>query len=141
MIVAIREGYRMVRRLRHTKLSLYRLLIASALPFFVLHACVMFAIDIDIAIHLFFVLWFPACLCILPITEYIFVFLGFCFYANCFFCFFFLSFLSFLPFFFVGSRWSFVDVPLIFSYPADHVPDWHPRIQYYWVWLRPNRSM
>ena len=26
------------------------------------------------------------------------------------------------------SRWSFVDVPLIFSCPADHVPDWQPRI-------------
>ena len=28
---------------------------------------------------------------------------------------------------FFGSRWSFVDVPLIFSCPADHVPDWQPR--------------
>ena len=26
------------------------------------------------------------------------------------------------------SRWSFVDVPLIFFCPADHVPDWQPRI-------------
>ena len=27
------------------------------------------------------------------------------------------------------SRWSFVDVStLIFFYPADHVPDWRPRI-------------
>ena len=25
------------------------------------------------------------------------------------------------------SRWSFVDVPLIFFCPADHVPDWQPR--------------
>ena len=26
------------------------------------------------------------------------------------------------------SRWSFVDVQLIFFCPADHVPDWRPRI-------------
>ena len=26
------------------------------------------------------------------------------------------------------SRWSFVGVPLIFSCPTDHVPDWQPRI-------------
>ena len=26
------------------------------------------------------------------------------------------------------SRWSFVDVPLIYFCPADHVPDWQPRI-------------
>ena len=26
------------------------------------------------------------------------------------------------------SHWSLVDVPLIFFYPADHVPDWQPRI-------------
>ena len=26
------------------------------------------------------------------------------------------------------SRWSFVDVPLIYCCPADHVPDWQPRI-------------
>ena len=26
------------------------------------------------------------------------------------------------------SRWSFVDVPLIVFCPADHVPDWPPRI-------------
>ena len=39
------------------------------------------------------------------------------------------SFLSFLfCFCFLFSRWSFVDVPLIFSCPADHVPDWQPRI-------------
>ena len=27
------------------------------------------------------------------------------------------------------SRWSFVDVQLIFFCPADHVPDWRPRIR------------
>ena len=26
------------------------------------------------------------------------------------------------------SRWSFVDVPLYFSCPADHALDWQPRI-------------
>ena len=26
------------------------------------------------------------------------------------------------------SHWSLVDVPLIFFWPADHVPDWQPRI-------------
>ena len=26
------------------------------------------------------------------------------------------------------NLWSFVDVPLIFSCPADHVPNWQPRI-------------
>ena len=30
--------------------------------------------------------------------------------------------------FFSCSHWSFVDVPLIFFCPADHVPDWQPRI-------------
>ena len=30
--------------------------------------------------------------------------------------------------FFSCSRWSFVDVSLIFSCPADHVPGWQPRI-------------
>ena len=42
-----------------------------------------------------------------------------------------LLFLSFYRFSFVlfsCIRWSFVDVPLIFSCPADHVPDWQPRI-------------
>ena len=26
------------------------------------------------------------------------------------------------------NLWSFVDVPLIFSCPADHIPNWQPRI-------------
>ena len=30
--------------------------------------------------------------------------------------------------FFFSSSWSLVDVPLIFFCPADHVPDWQPRI-------------
>ena len=29
---------------------------------------------------------------------------------------------------FFSSRLSFVDIPLIFFCPADHVPDWQPRI-------------
>ena len=41
----------------------------------------------------------------------------------------FLSFLSCFYFvLFSYSRWSFVDVPLIFSCLTDHVPDWQPRI-------------
>ena len=36
--------------------------------------------------------------------------------------------LSFLFVFFFCSDWSFVDVPLISFCPADHVPDWQPRI-------------
>ena len=47
-------------------------------------------------------------LCIL-----LFLFLSFC---CCFFVFFFCS------------HWSLVDVPLIFFCPADHVPDWQPRV-------------
>ena len=30
--------------------------------------------------------------------------------------------------FFFCSHWSLVDVPLIFFCPADHAPDWQPRI-------------
>ena len=42
---------------------------------------------------------------------------------------FFLTFLFFVCLgFFFCSRWSFVDVPLIFFCPADHVPYWQPRI-------------
>ena len=29
---------------------------------------------------------------------------------------------------FICSHWSLVDVPLIFFYLADHVPDWQPRV-------------
>ena len=29
---------------------------------------------------------------------------------------------------FLCSHWSLVDVPLIFICPADHVPDWQPRV-------------
>ena len=30
--------------------------------------------------------------------------------------------------FFFCSHWSLVDVPMIFFCPADHVPDWQPRV-------------
>ena len=30
--------------------------------------------------------------------------------------------------FFFSSHWSLVDVPLISFCPADHVPDWQPRL-------------
>ena len=36
--------------------------------------------------------------------------------------------LPFLFLFYSFLRWSFVDVSLIVSCPADHVPDWQPRI-------------
>ena len=39
-----------------------------------------------------------------------------------------LSLLLLLLLFLTFSRWSFVDVPLIVFCPADHVPDWQPRI-------------
>ena len=45
----------------------------------------------------------------------------------CFCSFLFVVSVSFRYIFFC-SRWSFVDVPLIFFCPADHVPDWQPRI-------------
>ena len=46
----------------------------------------------------------------------IFLFVALCCFRFCF-CFQFLC-----------SRCSFIDVPLIFSCRADHVPDWNPRI-------------
>ena len=41
---------------------------------------------------------------------------------------FFLSFFVLFLLYLFCSRWSFVDVPLIFFCPADHVPGWQPRI-------------
>ena len=58
----------------------------------------------------------------------------FYFFLTCVFCSLFLSFifvvfvLLFVAAFFFCSRWSFVDVPLIFFCPADHVPDWQSDI-------------
>ena len=53
-----------------------------------------------------------------------------CLFLACVFCyscsFLFVVFLCVCVFLF--SHWSFVDVPLIFFCPADHVPDWQPRI-------------
>ena len=47
----------------------------------------------------------------------------------CILLFLFLSLRRFCLFvFFFCSHWSLVDVPLIFFCPADHVPDWQPRI-------------
>ena len=59
--------------------------------------------------------------------------MSFYLFLTCAFCFvpFFLSFFSVLFLFLFRlpcSRWSFVGVPLIFSCPTDHVPDWQPRI-------------
>ena len=50
-----------------------------------------------------------------------------------------LSVTLFLSFSFSCSRWSFVDVPLIFSCPVDHVQYRIGNHVYYWVWLRPDR--
>ena len=47
----------------------------------------------------------------------------------CILLFLFLSLCRFCVFvFFFCSHWSLVDVPLISFCPADHVPDWQPRI-------------
>ena len=46
----------------------------------------------------------------------LFLFLSLCRFFFCVFVFFFCS------------HWSLVDVPLIFFCPADHVPDWQPRV-------------
>ena len=46
--------------------------------------------------------------------------------ALCYYCFFFLLFLFCFVFVFMLSL-EFVDVILIFSCPADHVPNWQPR--------------
>ena len=48
--------------------------------------------------------------------------------ASCYCSFLFVVSVSFRYVFFCSRRWSFVDVPLIFFCPADHVPDWQPRI-------------
>ena len=39
--------------------------------------------------------------------------------------------------FFLCSHWSLVDVPLIFFCPADHIPDWQPRVLLGMVEARP----
>ena len=55
---------------------------------------------------------------------YLFLTCVFCY--SCFFLFV-VFFLCVFVFFFC-SHWSLVDVPLIFFCPADHVPDWQPRV-------------
>ena len=92
-------------------------------PFFVLRVCFVFASFIRV----FGGGGFPARLCILPIFS------GICFCVlvlvclRCFLIFVVFA-LFFIFLFFLCSRWSFVDVPPILSCPADHVPDWQPRI-------------
>ena len=46
----------------------------------------------------------------------------------CILLFLFLSLFFCVLVFFFCSHWSLVDIPLIFFYPADHVPDWQPRV-------------
>ena len=57
---------------------------------------------------------------LLSFSDMCFVLCSFLFVV--FFCFVFALFRLPCP------RWSFVGVPLIFSCPTDHVPDWQPRI-------------
>ena len=54
----------------------------------------------------------------------VYLFLAYVFCYSCSFLF--VVFCVFV--FFFCSHWSLVDVPLIFFCPADHVPDWQPRI-------------
>ena len=50
------------------------------------------------------------------------------FSGMCILLFLFISICRFCLCFDFALIWSFVDVPLIFFCPADHVPDWQPRI-------------
>ena len=108
-------GYRMVRGWRYTYQTLSNECASSCCARAFLHVCAM---------HPFCILW-VCCASLHP--AYLFWHLLLCLYIyfvpGIYVFPFFLSF-----FFFIRSRWSFVDVPLIFSYLADHVPDWQPRI-------------
>ena len=66
----------------------------------------------------------------LSLSSALLFFSGMCFVLLLFlyFCHFCFVSLCFLFLFLICSRWSFSDVPLIFFCPADHVPDWQPRI-------------
>ena len=55
--------------------------------------------------------------------SFVYLFLACAFCYSCSFLF-----VVFGCVFFFCSHWSLVDVPLIFFCPADHVPDWQPRI-------------
>ena len=63
----------------------------------------------------------PSSLYRMPLV-YLFLACVFCYSCS----FLFVVFCAFV--FFFCSHWSLVDVPLIFDYPADHVPDWQPRV-------------
>ena len=68
--------------------------------------------------------WLALCQTLSYRVPFVYLFSGMCILL-----FFFLSLCRFRLFvFFFCSHWSFVDVPLIFFCPADHVPDWQPRI-------------
>ena len=62
----------------------------------------------------------------LSLSDALLFFFGMCL------CYCYFMFVCRLAFLFSYSRWSFVsilvDVPLIFSCPVDHVPDWKPHI-------------
>ena len=111
-------GYRLARGWRYTKPSIdYRV------PFFVLRACFVLASCIRFfilritcaSLHPIYLCW-HLLLCYSFLFCVVFSFLLVVFALILFFVFCFIS------------RWNFVDVPLIFSCPANHVPDWQPRI-------------
>ena len=95
-------GHRLARGWRYTKPSLESALLCVTR----VRVCAMNP----------FYLWVAARLCILPTL-----------FGICFFCFLSFLFVVFVLFLLSCSRWSFVDIPLIFSCPADDVPDWQPR--------------
>ena len=67
--------------------------------------------------------WHCAKLSLSNALVYLFLACVFCYSCS----FLFVVFCVFFVFFFC-SHWSLVAVPLIFFCPADHVPDWQPRI-------------
>ena len=104
---ASRGGYRMARGRHYAKLSLSN---AARLSFSDLCVCVCVfsshsfwtssSLDVPAGVTLYFVIL-------------LFLFLSLCRLCVCVF---------------LCSHWSLVDVPLIFFCPADHVPDWQPRV-------------
>ena len=97
----------MARGWRYTKLSPLSAFFSVAR---VLRVCAM---------HPAYILWVP-CASLHPTVSFLAFFLCYCF-VLLFFCRFCLFYVLFLILY---SRWSFVDVPLIFSCSADHVPGW-----------------
>ena len=68
--------------------------------------------------------FFPSSALLLSFFFYLFIACALCYCSFIFCC----CFCFVVLFLFSCSRCSFVDAPLIFSCPADHVPDWQPRL-------------